>query len=159
MSPTTFIFCTDQLYVVNDLRPTTFCLTRFKTFIIWQRGGGGIFPPVLNNFEMFIITPFFFVCDSRHQKVAVIFNKVTCQRQCQNRRQCVMKHRWVCKVCCCHLALRLSAIPETGVTGWLNCSLLVIRIIIPKSYRAQIRVRKCGIPAVFTQIPRISYHK
>ena len=25
--------------------------------------------------------------------------------------------------------------------------------------RAQIRVRKCGIPAVFTQIPRISYHK
>ena len=78
LSPTTLIFCTNQFYIPNNLRPTTFCLTRLTTFKIWQGGWGVLFPPVLNDFEMFM-TSLFLVCDSCHRKVAMIFNKVTCR--------------------------------------------------------------------------------
>ena len=56
MSPTTFFL--EQFYDVNNLGPPTFCLTRFTTSIIRQ---DGIFPPVVNDLEMFMTYFYWFV--------------------------------------------------------------------------------------------------
>ena len=37
LSPTTFFSCTEHVSIVNELRSTTFCLTRLATSNIWQK--------------------------------------------------------------------------------------------------------------------------
>ena len=111
---TTFIFCTDKFYVVNYLRPTTFCLTWLTTFIIWQKG---IFHLCKTTFFWFWLL--------------LSNGGYNCPQSYLWRET-----RWVGTVCCCHwhsdsLPYQKLEWHVGSALGWcLDCQWTILQVFL-----------------------------